>query len=92
MHWGSALAIYFVIWWTVLFISLPFRMRSQIENGEVTDGTEPAAPANPRLVLRMLVNTVLAGIVFGLFYLVFYVWDVSVSDLPRVVPQGGVLR
>lgn len=87
MTWGSALAIYFVIWWITLFISLPFRMRSQAEMDDVTAGTEPAAPADPQLVRRMAWNTVLATIVFGLFYLIFYVLDVSVGDLPMILQR-----
>ena len=89
MSWGSALAIYFVVWWMTLFISLPFRMRSQAEVDHVTDGTDPAAPVDPQLVRRMLWNTVLATIVFGLFYFVFYVLDVSIDDLPQI---GGGRR
>ena len=87
MSWGSALAVYFIIWWTTLFISLPFRMRSQVELDDVVEGSEPGAPANPELVRRMLWNTVLATIVFGLFYFVFYVLDVSVGDLPMILER-----
>ena len=85
MTWAGALAIYFVIWWTTLFISLPFRMRSQAELDDVTEGTESAAPHDPQLVRRMLWNTVLATVVCAAFYFVFYVLDVSVTDLPRII-------
>ena len=87
MNWGTAAAIYFIIWWTVLFITLPFAMRSQAEMGDVTEGTEPGAPAEPQLVRRFAWNTVLATLVFALYYLVFHVLDVSITDLPRIVPQ-----
>ena len=42
-------ALFFVIWWTVLFAVLPFGARSQAETGEVAAGTEPGAPAAPAL-------------------------------------------
>ena len=87
MSIGSALAIYFVIWWTTLFISLPFRMRSQHEADDVTDGTEAAAPHDPQLLRRMLWNTVLASTVFGAYYFVFYVLDYSVDDLPMILEK-----
>ena len=45
---AGALSLYFVIWWTALFAVLPFGMRSQHEDGPVTPGTEPGAPALPR--------------------------------------------
>ena len=38
-------AIYFIIWWTVLFIVLPLGYRTQQEDGEVTIGTVESAPA-----------------------------------------------
>ena len=88
MSWASGLAIYFVIWWMSLFISLPFAMRSQAEVGEVTDGTEPGAPAQPQLLRRFLWNTVLATSVFGLFWFVFYYLDISMTDLPRIPPTS----
>ncbi len=31
---STAFAIYFVLWWVVLFLTLPFGVRSQHEDGE----------------------------------------------------------
>ena len=31
MKIGTMLAIYFVVWWTVLFVVLPLRVRTQAE-------------------------------------------------------------
>ena len=50
---GTGIAIYFIIWWMVLFVTLPFRMKPQFEEGPVTDGTEAAAPNNPQIAKRM---------------------------------------
>ena len=41
---GTGIAVYFIIWWMTLFVSLPFRMKSQLEEGEIVEGTEVAAP------------------------------------------------
>ena len=38
---STALAIYFVLWWVVLFVTLPFGVRSQHEDGEGAPGTDP---------------------------------------------------
>lgn len=62
------IAIYFVVWWTVLFVVLPFGVRSQHEDGEVSDGTEPGAPVNPHLWQKALATTVLAAIVTVLLF------------------------
>ena len=45
MSLTTAIAIYFIIWWVVLFAVLPFGVRSQEESGEVAPGTDPGAPA-----------------------------------------------
>ncbi|WP_186417537.1 DUF1467 family protein [Bosea sp. CS1GBMeth4] len=68
---GGGLAVYFVIWWTVLFAVLPFGVRSQAESGEVEKGTEPGAPVLPGLVKKAIATTILAGIVFGI---VWFAW------------------
>lgn len=66
---GSALAIYFVIWWTTLFAVLPFGIRSQREAGAVVPGSDPGAPAVARIGLIVLANSALAAVVFALFWL-----------------------
>ena len=38
------LAIYFVLWWVMLFVTLPFGVRSQHEEGGDLQGTDPGAP------------------------------------------------
>ncbi len=68
---AGGLAVYFVIWWTVLFAVLPFGVRSQAEAGEVTDGTEPGAPVLPGLLKKALITSIIAGVVFAL---VWYIW------------------
>lgn len=67
----GGLALYFVIWWTVLFAVLPFGVRSQAEAGEVTEGTEPGAPVLPGLRRKALITSLIAAVVFAI---VWYAW------------------
>ena len=60
---AGALSLYFVIWWTLLFAMLPFGVQSQAEHGEVAEGTEPGAPALPRLREKAIWTSVGAGLV-----------------------------
>ena len=83
---GTGFAIYFIIWWTTLFIALPFRMRSQVDAGTIDEGTEPAAPVNPQMGRRLVWNTVLATLVFALYWFVVYYLGIGVDDLPELVP------
>ncbi|PCH45700.1 MAG: hypothetical protein COC23_05850 [Hyphomicrobiales bacterium] len=82
MGFGTSFAVYFVIWWMMIFITLPFRMRTQMEEGEVADGTEAAAPANPQILKRMLWNTGISAVIFGVYWLTFFYFDFGLDDLP----------
>lgn len=77
----SALAIYFIIWWLVLFVVLPFGVRSQQEAGEVTLGTDHGAPERPQLVRKFAITTAIAAIVFAVVYIVFGVYMFSLEDM-----------
>jgi predicted secreted protein len=79
----TAIAIYFLIWWVVLFAVLPFGVRSQRESGDVAPGTDPGAPAVPHLKRKLLWTTLVAGLVFALFYLVYSYRLVTIDDLAR---------
>jgi predicted secreted protein len=70
------IAIYFTIWWTVLFAVLPLRIRSQHETGEITPGTDPGAPIAPGLLGKAVVTTLISAVLFaGLFIFMTYFGD-----------------
>ena len=81
MPWGSILAIYFVVWWIVLFAVLPWGMRTQQEEGEVILGTEPSAPANPRLVHKAIVTSIVAAVVTFLIWGLFGYFGIGVKEI-----------
>ena len=81
----TALAIYFIVWWLVLFAVLPFGVRSQQERGEVTPGSDPGAPAVPRLARKLVWTTIVAGIVFALGYVVYAYRLVALDDLAAML-------
>ena len=60
-----AIAIYFTIWWIVLFAILPWGVRSQHEDGEIVAGTDPGAPVAPRLLIKAVATTIVATIIFA---------------------------
>jgi predicted secreted protein len=71
MSLATGIAIYFIIWWVVLFTVLPWGVRSQHEGGDVATGTDPGAPAIPRLWWKLLWTTVVAGVVFAICAVVY---------------------
>jgi Predicted secreted protein len=68
MSLGSSVAIYFIIWWVMLFVVLPFGVRSQQEAGEVSPGSDPGAPARVRIARIVLATSIISLIPFGIFY------------------------
>lgn len=69
----AAFAVYFVIWWVVLFCVLPLNIQSQAEKGEVTAGTEPGAPVSPQLGRKALITSAISLVVFAGVY-ALWVW------------------
>ncbi len=68
---GGGTALFFVIWWILLFAVLPFGVRSQAEAGEVVRGSEPGAPALPALREKAIWTTLVASIVLVVVAAVF---------------------
>ena len=64
-----AIAIYFVIWWTILFAVLPFAGRSQQEAGSRVPGTPASAPAAPKLLRVALITSAIAAAILAAIYL-----------------------
>ena len=67
MHPLTGLAIYFVLWWLVLFTVLPWGLR-QPETPEL--GHMHGAPDNPQLGKKALWTTAITTVIFGIVYAV----------------------
>ena len=79
----SGLAIYFVIWWMTLFLTLPWGATSSHEAGqEVDKGIVKAAPMKPRMLLKFFITTILAGVFFGIVYYVNTSGIITLDDIP----------
>jgi predicted secreted protein len=74
-------AVFFLIWWVVLFAVLPWGVRSQHEGGDIAPGTDPGAPVLPKLGRKLIWTTLIAAIIFGAFYVVYVDRLVSLDDL-----------
>lgn len=89
MKLGSAIAIYFIIWWVCLFVVLPFGVKNAHEAGEaVEQGNEQGAPVRPMLLRKILATTILAAAVFSLIWgQVTYGW-IGFDDIPFLKDFG----
>ena len=84
---GTSIALYFLFWWLCLFAVLPFGVRSQVEEGNIEHGTEPGAPARPLLVRKLLINSLVAGVVFAIYWFVTQTLGYSIDNIPSLFPQ-----
>jgi predicted secreted protein len=81
MSLTTGIAIYFIIWWLALFVVLPWGIRSQQESGDISPGTDPGAPALPRLMAKLAWTTVVAAVIFAALYLIYVKKWVLLEDL-----------
>lgn len=78
-----AIALYFIIWWIVLFAMLPIGVRTSEEAGEKTaPGLAESAPHLPNLLPKMVATTVIASIVFAGLYAVIVHHIITLDDIP----------
>jgi predicted secreted protein len=80
---STAIAVYFLIWWIVLFAVLPWGVRSQGE--QATPGTDPGAPLAPNVWAKLLWTTVISTVVFGVAAAVYVKQLVTLDDLAALL-------
>ena len=86
----TGVAIFFLIWWIVLFAVLPWGMRRQDEAGEVAPGTDPGAPALPSLRRKLVWTTLVSVVVFAGCYVVYAERLVTLEGL--LAPFGCICQ
>ena len=82
---STALAIYFVVWWLVLFVTLPFGVRSQHEDGEGAPGTDPGAPIMARMGRKLIWTTLISAVIFAVAMWAYRAGLLNVERLSRLM-------
>ena len=82
---STGLAIYFVIWWLVLFLTLPFGVRSQHEDGESAPGTDPGAPILARMGRKLLMTTLISGVIFAIAMWAYHQGYFNIERLSKLM-------
>ena len=82
---STGLAIYFVIWWITLFLTLPFGVRSQHEDGDSVAGTDPGAPVLARMGRNLIWTTVISAAIYALAMLAYKAGYLNVERLSRLM-------
>lgn len=82
---STALAIYFVMWWVTLFVTLPFGVRSQHEAGVGAPGTDPGAPIASRMGRKLVWTTIISALIFALAMLAYNAGYLSVERWSKLM-------
>ncbi len=82
---STGFAIYFVLWWVVLFVTLPFGVRSQHEDGVGAPGTDPGAPIASRMGRKLIWTTVLSAIIFAAGLIAYHAGFLNIERLSRLM-------
>jgi predicted secreted protein len=88
----SAIVLYAVTWFMVMFVVLPVGLRTQGDEGEIVRGTHAGAPANFRARRMMRTVTLIATPIWALIAAVIIFGDISVRDIDwfnRMGPPDG---
>ena len=82
---STALAVYFVIWWVTLFLTLPFGVRSQHEEGGGAPGTDPGAPVMTRMGRKLIWTTAISAVIFAIGMWAYHAGYLSVERLSKLM-------
>ena len=87
----SALVLFAVIWFLVLFIVLPIRLKTQGDLGEIVPGTQAGAPEAPQMKKRFKIVTAIAFVLWVIIAGTILSGVISVRDIDmfnRMAPAG----
>jgi predicted secreted protein len=80
----TGFAIFFLIWWVVLFAVLPWGIHSQHEGQDMAPGTDPGAPIKARIGWKLAWTTVVAVAIYAVCYVVYVKHWVTIDGLVNI--------
>ena len=79
----TGIAIYFTIWWTVLFSVLPIGVTRHAEAGiDKGDGGDPGAPVDPKLKKKFITTTIVSTILWVILFLIIHFKLITLPPVP----------
>jgi predicted secreted protein len=88
---GTAISVYVIFWWVLLFAFLPIGVKAQDETGRVRKGSAESAPVKQHLVLKMLATTVVSAVIFAAVYYLVANHILTLNSIP-FLPRFQPLR
>ena len=77
----SGLVLFAVIWFMVLFITLPLRLKTQGDVGEIVPGTHAGAPANLNIRRKFRIVTLVSIVLWLVIAGIILSGKISIRDL-----------
>ena len=77
----SAIVLFAVIWFMVLFCVLPIRLETQGDAGEIVPGTHAGSPTNPQIKKRMIITTAISAVLWVIIAGTIISGAITVRDL-----------
>jgi len=87
MQLFTMFAVYFIFWWITLFAVLPFGLKTQSEENDIVPGSVESAPAKFSGVRLVLVTSVVAAIVYAVWYLITVKLGLNFDSIPKFYPD-----
>jgi len=77
----SGIVVYLITWWTVLFMVLPFGVKTPDVPAE---GEAGSAPINPRIREKFIATSILAAVIWCVIYVLI---DIKIMDFREIASQ-----
>ena len=85
----SAVVMFAVIWFLVLFVVIPIRLETQGDRGMVLRGTHAGSPADPQMWKRARITTLVTLVLWGIAVTVISMGWVGIADFDLFTRFGG---
>ncbi len=81
----TAISIYLVTWWVVLFTILPIGVTSHAEAGvDHGDGGDPGAPVEPKLKRKFITTTIAATVIWTIIMVCLQFRLIPLPNVPMI--------
>jgi len=81
----TAISVYLVTWWVVLFTILPIGVTSHADAGlDPGDGGDPGAPVQPNLKRKFITTTIASAVIWVIFMLCLQFRLIPLPNVPMI--------
>ena len=86
---SSAIVLFAVVWFMVLFVVLPLRLTTQGDANDVVPGTPAGAPVNAQIRRKIVITTLAAFVVWGVIAGVIASGIITIDDIDVLNHMGN---